>query len=452
MGLFFCEEQDPRITLTVKEAVLSIVGFGALLSRICCTGIADRFGRRAAIFSADVLIVSSIALQSKTRSTVAFFIARFLVGMGMGLSFVVTPTYLCEIAPRKRRGLFICLNEVAVCIGCLLGLHISSRENTDWAWQWQNVVRVAAIPAGLQLIFILALPESPRWYALQGKMDALDNSIRSLGLQSETLELRNLAFKVESAEGVEGIPHANHTSCRSRYFEGWRFYKRQCVISLGLASFTASIGSLAVQAYAYDLLKVCQVQEPTAILPSIGWMKLAGALLAMFASDFEMLGRRRLIIGGSLLCTLCDLTLAIHLAFPNQFPGVLPATCVILRIFAWTAGYGGLQFLVISELLPNPVRSSIMGQCQAVASIIDIFIFQIFESMLFANAVATFSIFGAINFFSCLFAAAFLPDMRGLALETVSCQGSGPRAYDALDEDKRSLELEPTIVGAQQPD
>ena len=156
-------------TSNVEEAVLSSVGLGALLSRVSCTGIADRFGRRAAIFAADMLIVTSIGLQSSTRSVGLFFLSRFLVGMGMGLAFVVTPTYLCEIAPQRRRGLFICLNEVAVCIGCLLGLHISSRSDTSSEWQWQNVVAIAAFPAAIQLVFVFTLPEKSKMACPSGR-------------------------------------------------------------------------------------------------------------------------------------------------------------------------------------------------------------------------------------------------------------------------------------------
>ena len=452
-----------------EEAVLSVVAVGALLSRVLCTGIADRFGRRAAIFAADALILTSISLQSSTRSISVFFLARFFVGMGIGLIFVVTPTYLCEIAPQRRRGLFMCLNEVAVCIGCLLGLHISSRKSTSLEWQWQNVVAIAAFPAAVQLVFVFALPESPRWYALRGDLDGLDRSLELLGLRSETAELRHLAR--EQRDGCEGhvqvgLQGSESLSCLSchRQLDAWKEFKRPFLISLGLAAFTASIGNLAVQAYAFDLLKVCRVQDPASILPLIGWMKLAGALLAMFASDSEKMGRRRLVISGSLLCTMCDAVLAIHLAFPSLFAAEVAALCIILRILAWTAGLGGVHFLLISEMLPSTVRSSFTGQCQAVASIIDILIFQVFESLLFASNVATFVIFGSINLSSCLFAARFLPDLRGVALEATGGTGtagvhdadfpsgrSGKRAYDVLDGDKleppRASEPKPTIFG-----
>lgn len=258
-----------------EEAVLSVVAVGALLSRVLCTGIADRFGRRAAIFAADALILTSISLQSSTRSISVFFLARFFVGMGMGLIFVVTPTYLCEIAPQRRRGLFMCLNEVAVCIGCLLGLHISSRKSTSLEWQWQNVVAIAAFPAAVQLVFVFALPESPRWYALRGDLDGLDRSLELLGLRSETAELRHLAR--EQRDGCEGhvqvgLQSSESLSCLSchRQLDAWKEFKRPFLISLGLAAFTASIGNLAVQAYAFDLLKVCRVQDPASILPLIG--------------------------------------------------------------------------------------------------------------------------------------------------------------------------------------
>eukprot|EP00434_Breviolum_minutum_P005882 symbB.v1.2.005187.t1/scaffold298.1/size236510/31 len=444
--LVLCQDEREVSTCFLKEAVLSSVGLGALLSRVSCTGIADRFGRRAAIFAADMLIVTSIGLQSSTRSVGLFFLSRFLVGMGMGLAFVVTPTYLCEIAPQRRRGLFICLNEVAVCIGCLLGLHISSRSDTSSEWQWQNVVAIAAFPAAIQLVFVFTLPESPRWHALRGDIEALDRSVELLGLHSETAELKHLAENKDWDAQTSSQPMCESvcSSCRRRV-EAWKEFKRPFLISLGLAAFTASIGSLAVQAYAYDLLKVCQVEDPASILPSIGWMKLAGAFVAMFASDSEKVGRRRLVITGSLLCTLCDAILAVHLAFPGLFPAHAAALCIVLRIFAWTAGYGGVQFLLISEILPSSVRSSFTGQCQAVASIIDILIFQVFESLLFSNTVATFVIFGSINLSSCLFAARFLPDLRGVALEANVGPGA-KRAYNALEEDRRA-DPEPTIAG-----
>ncbi|CAJ1378962.1 unnamed protein product [Effrenium voratum] len=436
--LKLCHDDGQISTCFAKEAVLSAVSLGALLSRLCCTNLAERFGRRAALFLADVLILTSLALQSGTRSISIFFVARGLVGMGMGLAFLITPIYLCEIAPRSSRGLFVCLNEVAVCVGCLAGLHISALDWMRQEWAWQKAVALAAVPAAVQLVFVCLLPESPRWYANRGDVDGVDRAIRALGLQAETQDLKAAA---RAAEGRE-----DKSSCCWRHVSAWVDFKQPCSIAMGVASCNAFVGTLSVQAYAHDLLKLCQVEDPDTVLPLIGWMKLAGALLAMLASDSRLVGRRRLVIGGSLLCTLCDATLAVHLAFPNQFPPGLATASVVLRIFGWNAGYGGVAFVVISEVLPNAVRSHFAAQCQVVGSVIDTLIFQLFETMLFANSVATFVTFATINLISCLFAVCCLPDFRGQALEACAA-----RTYGVLSEDVPNsppVEL-PQVLGVQ---
>ena len=421
---------------------MSFASMGSLVAKICGVSIADRYGRSAALFVADVLILISVAVQSSTRAVPSFFLARFMIGAGMGLAFVVTPTYLCEIAPRAQRGLFVCLHEVAVCVGCLLGLHISSRDTAEW--QWQHVIAIAAVPAAVQLVFVCVLPESPRWFAMRGDVSGLDRASEQLGLEAETAELRKLVL----GGGTSSDPSPDRGYCCSRNLANWQKHRRPFLIALGLAGCTSATGTFAIQTYAYDLLRVCGVLEPAPLLPVIGWMKLFGALLAMFTAD--RLGRRRLVITGSLFCTICDMLLAVQLAMPQFLTSQLAAFCIFFRILSWNAGYGGVQFVAISEILPSEVRSSFMAQSQVVASLIDILIFQLFETLLFTNQSVTFATFAAINCGSCLFAVRFLPDLRGLSLEEIH---EGGRSYGVLSEEiPGEAAPEPQVLGVSQSD
>mmetsp|Transcript_18542 Transcript_18542/g.43600 ORF Transcript_18542/g.43600 Transcript_18542/m.43600 type:complete len:500 (+) Transcript_18542:58-1557(+) len=441
--LQLCDTGGAVGTCFLKEAVMSFACIGGLGARLCGPTIADRYGRSAALFLADVLILVSVAMQSTTKDVPAFFLARFLIGAGMGLAFVVTPTYLCEIAPRTQRGLFVCLHEVAVCVGCLLGLHVSSRDTTEW--QWHHVIAFAALPAAVQLVFVCVLPESPRWFALRGDVCGLDRASALLGLEAETAELRKLVH----TGGVTDLSSTGGSSCCRRNLLNWQKHRRPLMIALGLAGCNSATGTFAIQTYAYDLLRVCGVQEPGELLPVIGWMKLIGALLAMFTSDSKLLGRRRLVIGGSFFCTICDVLLALHLAVPTFLTPELAASCVFFRILSWNAGYGGVQFVAVSEILPSEVRSSFMGQSQVAASVIDILIFQLFETLLFMDKVATFVIFAAINFGSCLFAFRCLPDLRGMSLEEIHAGSS--RSYGVLEEEEASKEPQARVIGAIEP-
>jgi MFS family permease len=53
---------------------------------------------------------------------------RFVMGLGIGQTAVVAPTYLAEAAPRSIRGLCICIFSGSVYLGIMLGYFVS--DNT----------------------------------------------------------------------------------------------------------------------------------------------------------------------------------------------------------------------------------------------------------------------------------------------------------------------------------
>ena len=48
------------------------------------------------------------------------YLGRFLTGLGIGASSVVTPAYLGEMAPKEKRGSIVALYEVMLCVGMLM--------------------------------------------------------------------------------------------------------------------------------------------------------------------------------------------------------------------------------------------------------------------------------------------------------------------------------------------
>lgn len=93
---------------------------------------------------------------------------RALLGVGIGMGFVVFPTYMAEVSPARVRGALITCQEVAQCIGCLsaygVAYFISPNEH------WRLLLFCAGIPAVLQGLGTLLLPESPRWLVGQKKV------------------------------------------------------------------------------------------------------------------------------------------------------------------------------------------------------------------------------------------------------------------------------------------
>lgn len=98
---------------------------------------------------------------------------RFIMGLGIGQTTVVAPTYLAEAAPRSIRGLCICIFSGSVYLGIMLGyfanwgtsLHISNNS----ADQWIDATILHILFASIIIILSFFALESPRWLAKVGK-------------------------------------------------------------------------------------------------------------------------------------------------------------------------------------------------------------------------------------------------------------------------------------------
>jgi len=448
-----------------KQAVLSMVAAGQVCGKLFLSWVADRFGRRLALAVVDILLLSGVALQCVASCNLVFFLGRFMSGLGLGFAFVVEPSYVCEIAPPSLRGTFIVLNEFAVCAGYLLGLHITTAMKLRHV-PWRTAVILCACPPLLQLLVLPFLPESPRWLAIQGDSAGFKQSASALGLTQNEIDVLNLQIQHEvsrkAPEGSRGLWQSLDT-----HFKAWGTHSRAIFISMGFVSFTTASGIYGMQAYAPAVLRLCGVNEPAKWQPLVGWMKLGGAFVAVVGSDASCLGRRRLSVACAIGCCLCQLLIALHVSAAGTVSVMASSLAFFLFIFFWNAGYGGLQFVVTMELLPNEVRSTWAGQIYAWCGILDVLIYQFFLSLINASGTATFLVFGFINLSSAMFAACFLPELRGRSLEEASAQiaqrpsqpgpNSKQRRYATLEEEamdqlqdlrERPAAPSPHIVGS----
>ena len=66
--------------------------------------LSDRFGRRQVLFLCAILYGLSAVLSAVPRTFQEFLIARFIGGLGIGVSSMCCPIYIAELAPASRRG------------------------------------------------------------------------------------------------------------------------------------------------------------------------------------------------------------------------------------------------------------------------------------------------------------------------------------------------------------
>ena len=137
---------------------------GALFGGIPC----DRFGRRRTLFWIGVLYLLSALGSALAPNPYIFSAARFIGGLGVGASSVAAPIYISEITPAKSRGKLVALYQFNIVLGILIAYLSNYLIGTlldASAWRW--MLGVEAVPAALYALFVLRVPESPRWLLLR---------------------------------------------------------------------------------------------------------------------------------------------------------------------------------------------------------------------------------------------------------------------------------------------
>ena len=78
--------------------------------------------------------VSSVIGSSLCRGLV---VGRLLTGLGIGVSAVVVPAYLGEVAPAKIRGRIVECYELMLCLGMLAAMLVDAAlMHLPWNWRW----------------------------------------------------------------------------------------------------------------------------------------------------------------------------------------------------------------------------------------------------------------------------------------------------------------------------
>src|SRR5215475_7976632 len=143
----------------------SALVLGAVFGAVVGGPAADRFGRKPA-FLIDMTIITIGALISALASGPQWvLLGQFIVGVGIGIDFPVSSSYVSETVPKQARSRMVVATIALQSVGMLLGAAVAIAI----LWQrgsssdWRLIVGTTAVVALLFLLLRLWLPESPRW-------------------------------------------------------------------------------------------------------------------------------------------------------------------------------------------------------------------------------------------------------------------------------------------------
>jgi sugar porter (SP) family MFS transporter len=382
--------------------------YGTVIGSVVGSWPADRFGRRPTLLAIGLLFLISAVGCAFAPNVALFIVARFIGGVGIGISTVAAPLYISEIAPPAQRGRLAAMFQFNIVLGIVIAFlsnALLAEIGTD-AWRW--MLGVAAVPSLVYTLTCLGLPESPRWL-LTRKGDrpaALAVLARVMrGTAPHELEAAADAIVAASAE------QAGHSG-----FWTWRL-RVPIALAFLVAFFNQLSGINAILYFAPRIFAMTGLAPQAALLQSvgIGVTNLVFTFVGLWLID--RLGRRTLLLIGSVGYLLSLGSCA--WAFFTHHEAIVPV-CIFAFIAAHAVGQGTVIWVLISEIFPNRYRAA--GQSLGSATH---WVFAAMLTTVFPLMVSTFQP-GAIFLFFCgmmalqlVWVLTMVPETKGVPLEEI---------------------------------
>jgi sugar porter (SP) family MFS transporter len=399
--------QEFSLSLWEEGMAVSMVVLGALCGSCVSGSLADLWGRKRKIMLADALFILGTLMLMRADSFSTLLIGRFATGVAVGVTSLVIPLYLAEIAPVRHRGAFVASYQLAITLGILFayGTNLAFTAAADW----RAMFAVGLVPAAIQLLGTLFLPESPSWLHSRGRTD------RALAVLGR--------LRRKGANVLEEILHPPPAKEKG---QGWKRLcapplRRPLLLGVALSMFQQITGINAVIYYAPKVFAAAgYASASTAMLAtlSIGVVNVLATLFSLWLLDRA--GRRLLLLVGVAGMAVSLGALAWAFLAQSGFVDRVAVVSLMAYVASFAIGLGPVTWVLISEIYPLQWR----GRAMSVATCAN-WLFNYLVALTFLDLSSFLGSGGAFLLYACLgvWALAFIyrrvPETKGKSLVAI---------------------------------
>ena len=414
-------ELTETMASSIKGFVISSALVGCIIGGALGGSVSSAIGRKNGLIIAAILFTIS-AIGSALPDTLNIFnvemvrsliFYRIIVGIGVGIAYMLSPGYIAEVAPKEMRGKLVSFNQFAIIFGMLVvyfvNYFIASGGSDEWintiGWRWMFASET--IPCILFLSLLFFVPKTPRYLLLKGDDE----------------EARKVLSHLYGNEEMEEEYRSIKSSLIEKNAPWLSFGSIVIVIGILLSFFQQAVGINVVLYYAPEIFRTMGAGNDAALLQTIivGAINLSFTVVAILTVD--KFGRKPLMIIGALGMAISMTLLGATFYFGTV--GMITLICMLLYTASFAMSWGPVCWVLLSEIFPNSIRGalSIAVAAQWLSNLIVSWTFPMMND----NAALTQSfnhgfaywIYGIMGVFAALFVWKMVPETKGRSLEDI---------------------------------
>jgi SP family xylose:H+ symportor-like MFS transporter len=342
---------------------------------------------------------------------------RLFGGMGIGLASMLAPMYIAEIAPPSKRGALVTYQQIAIVSGITISYFVNyfikkfgGAGDDNWVhvegWRW--MLACCAVPAGIFVLLLSFVPETPRGLMLKGKTEKANAVLKRLASEAEA--------KIVVAEIDASLKET----------KGHLFSYGGLVIIVGilLSAFQQLVGINAVLYYGPQMFENMGFKGDASFAQTV----IMGIVMTIFTLvatvTVDKWGRKPLLILGALIMAVAMIALGFMFDAGSVGLGALIVVCIYIAGFSLS--WGPVVWVMLAEIFPNSIRDKAMAIAVAAQWFMNWVVtvtFNIMDGSTALNAAFNhgfaYWLYGGFSVLAALFVWKFVPESKGVTLEAM---------------------------------
>lgn len=430
-------QNDFKISDDVIQLIVSSLLFGAAFGALGSGFLSSHFGRRKTILLSAVIFVVGALLCAFAPSEHLLILARFLLGIAVGVASFTAPLYLSEISPQVVRGSMISMYQLMITIGIVLAF-LSNTWLATYAnfggvvgGHWRIMLGIIAIPAVIMFIGVFMLPESPRWLFLKGFQEKAVEVFRRMKLDEAEIaaEVREIEESVKVKQNGFQLLMQNSN------------FRRAIGLGVGLQIIQQLTGINVIMYYAPRIFGMAGFADTNQQLWGTVIVGVTNVLATFIAIAFvDRLGRKPIMYAGFVTMGAALLTVGGLFLLGGQTHQVMGATGVMETVtvlkstdFAYPAIFALLIFIIGFAMSAGPIIWVLCSEIYPLAGrdlgvtfstgtnwIVNAIVGMTFLSLINGFGPGyTFLLYGGMNVLFIIFFLFLVPETKGVSLEKI---------------------------------